>query len=105
MEHSGKRYGVFRTILICFVSMVFVTCSLAGEGSEPGGIERSTADHSKFAALKKDFSSGPEVTDACLTCHTEAAAQLHESIHWTWREPSSGDDEPVGKGGLTVNNY
>ncbi|MBW2065626.1 MAG: hypothetical protein JRJ03_11955 [Deltaproteobacteria bacterium] len=30
-----------------------------------------TADHSKFEILKQPFISGPEVTRACLTCHTE----------------------------------
>jgi uncharacterized protein involved in copper resistance len=35
----------------------------------------STADHSKFRELDKDFKSGPEVTEACLICHTEAARQ------------------------------
>jgi hypothetical protein len=45
----------------------------------------STADHKKFQALQQDFQSGPEVTKACLTCHTEAASQMHKSIHWTWQ--------------------
>lgn len=44
----------------------------------------STADHSRFAALQKPFASGPEVTQACLSCHTEASHQVMSSIHWTW---------------------
>ena len=40
-------------------------------------------DHSKFTALQGPFSTGPEVTKACLTCHTDAAKQVHKSIHWT----------------------
>ncbi len=43
----------------------------------------STADHSKFEELQQDFKSGPEVTQACLSCHTEAAKQLHKTTHWT----------------------
>ena len=31
----------------------------------------STADHSKFEELDKDFKTGIEVTEACLGCHTE----------------------------------
>ncbi|MGD2119736.1 MAG: hypothetical protein PVG66_15365, partial [Chromatiales bacterium] len=31
----------------------------------------STADHSKFDELKGPFNNGPEVTRACLKCHTE----------------------------------
>jgi octaheme c-type cytochrome (tetrathionate reductase family) len=64
-----------------------------------------TADHSKHPILKETFSSGPEVTKACLSCHSEAATQFHKTIHWTWIDPTSPKDKPVGKGGLTVNNY
>ena len=41
-----------------------------------------TADHSKFEALQKEFTSGPEVTRACLSCHNEAAEQFQKTIHW-----------------------
>lgn len=41
----------------------------------------STADHSKFKELQKEFKSGPEVTKACLTCHTEAAKQIQKTQH------------------------
>jgi hypothetical protein len=44
-----------------------------------------TTDHSRIEALQKDFRSGPEVTQACLSCHTEAADQFHKTIHWTWK--------------------
>ena len=36
----------------------------------------STADHAKFEELQREFASGPEVTTACLECHTEAAKQI-----------------------------
>jgi hypothetical protein len=45
----------------------------------------NTTDHSKHEVLQKDFKSGLEVTRACLSCHSEAEAQFHKSIHWTWR--------------------
>jgi hypothetical protein len=64
-----------------------------------------TSDHSKHEALKQPFASGPEVTKTCLSCHTEAAAQIHKSIHWTWVDPASPKDKPMGKGALTVNNF
>ena len=38
-----------------------------------------TTDHSKHDILKKEFTSGPEVTKACLSCHTEAALQFHKT--------------------------
>lgn len=63
-----------------------------------------TADHSKFEALDKEFTSGPEVTATCLTCHNEAAEQIHQTIHWTWMCPADPNEE-MGKNGLTYNNF
>src|SRR3546814_5072698 len=38
------------------------------------------------------ISSGPEVTKACLVCHTEAAKQIHQTEHWNWEytNPDTG---------------
>jgi len=64
----------------------------------------STADHSKFEALEGPFADGPEVTRACLECHTEADDQFMQSIHWTWeyRHPETG--QLLGKRHV-VNNF
>lgn len=64
----------------------------------------STADHSKFTELQTDFSSGPEVTRACLTCHTEAAAQIHQTRHWTWTYLNPGNQQQLGKRHI-LNNF
>ena len=64
-----------------------------------------TADHSKLKPLQKTFRSGPEVTEACLSCHSEAAAQFHETIHWTWLAPKNENGAQMGKAGLSLNNY
>lgn len=63
----------------------------------------STADHSKFKQLQKDFKSGPEVTKACLECHTEASKQVHRTKHWTWEVPMK-DGKMLGKRHV-VNNF
>lgn len=64
-----------------------------------------TADHSKFKELQQEFKSGPEVTKACLGCHTEAAVQFHKTIHWTWLAPDAKPEDRIGKAGLVVNNF
>jgi octaheme c-type cytochrome (tetrathionate reductase family) len=64
----------------------------------------STADHSKFDELKKDFKSGPEVTKACLGCHTEAAKQVHNTKHWTWEFLNPATKQKLGKKHV-VNNF
>lgn len=63
-----------------------------------------TTDHSKHEALQGNFTSGPEVTKACLSCHNEAAKQVHQTIHWTWLCPHDEKHE-MGKYGLTLNNF
>ena len=63
-----------------------------------------TADHSKFKPLQQTFTAGPQVTEACLGCHTEAAMQFHKTIHWTWKDPSDVSGK-TGKAGLTLNNF
>jgi octaheme c-type cytochrome (tetrathionate reductase family) len=54
----------------------------------------STADHSQFEILQQDFKSGPEVTEACLSCHTKAAHQVKQSLHWKWeyKHPQTGQE-------------
>lgn len=57
----------------------------------------STADHSKFEILQQDFTSGPEVTKACLSCHTEAGQHVMQSIHWTWEYNHPTTGQKLGK--------
>ena len=65
----------------------------------------NTTDHSKHEALQKEFKSGLEITRACLSCHSEAEAQFHKSIHWTWRADPSDTDKQFGKAGNSLNNF
>lgn len=43
-----------------------------------------SVDHAKLAPLNKTFSSGPEVTSTCLSCHTERHKEIQASSHWNW---------------------
>jgi octaheme c-type cytochrome (tetrathionate reductase family) len=63
-----------------------------------------TADHSKFKELQKKFASGPEVTTACLSCHTEAAKQVQHTKHWTWEYTDPKTGQKLGKKNV-INNY
>lgn len=64
----------------------------------------STADHSKFKELQRVFTNGPEVTKACITCHTEAAKQIHKTTHWTWEFLNPQNKQRLGKKNI-VNNF
>jgi hypothetical protein len=64
----------------------------------------TTADHAKFKELQKTFNSGPEVTKACLACHTEAAGQIHRTKHWKWEYLNPDTKQTLGKK-TVVNNF
>ncbi len=64
----------------------------------------STADHGKYKELEKPFSSGPEVTRACLSCHTEASKQLHKTKHWNWEFLNPDNNQRLGKKHI-LNNF
>ncbi len=83
-----------QTTLLAGVALLFSSAVFA---STP------TADHSKFEELQGDFATGPDVTAACLGCHTEAASQMQKTMHWQWKDgmPSG---EVVGKMNV-VNNF
>lgn len=85
-----------------------LACAPAFGQAEPEGaapqISESTADHSKFEALKGPFASGPEVSAACLSCHTEAGDQVRHSIHWSWEFEHPETGQSLGKSQV-VNSF
>lgn len=81
-----------------------VTASGAAANPLKPRIIKGTADHSKFDILKKPFASGPEVTAACLTCHTEASKQVMGSIHYSWTFDNKATGQKLGKR-YTLNSF
>ncbi|MBN2886778.1 MAG: tetrathionate reductase family octaheme c-type cytochrome [Chromatiaceae bacterium] len=69
-----------------------------------GPLSGGTADHAKFEVLQQDFSSGPEVTQACLSCHTETGEHFMRNIHWTWDYVDPETGQQLGKRYL-INNF
>lgn len=59
-------------------------------------------DHSAF--FSEPFQSGPAVTRACLSCHTDAAAQVMRTPHWTWGGHRGTNGIGYGKRNL-LNNF
>ncbi len=105
MKRTKLLSSVGWTLALLFVvSALFAQPSWAAESfgkSAQGGddpeILTSTADHSKFEILQQDFQTGPEVTAACLTCHTEAAHQVMGTTHWKWTYTDPQTSEELGK--------
>ena len=64
----------------------------------------TTTDHSKLKELQRTFKTGPEVTKACLGCHTEAARQIMKTKHWTWEFLNPASGQRLGKRYI-INNF
>jgi octaheme c-type cytochrome (tetrathionate reductase family) len=73
-------------------------------GAAGAAANSSTADHSKFKELQQTFKTGPDVTKACLKCHTEAAKQIQKTTHWTWEYRNPANGQLLGKKHL-INNF
>ncbi len=65
---------------------------------------KSTTDHATLKELAGPFFSGPEVTKACLECHTKAGEQFIKNKHWTWKYTHPVTKQKLGKSVL-VNNF
>ncbi|MCP5036477.1 MAG: tetrathionate reductase family octaheme c-type cytochrome [Rhodobacteraceae bacterium] len=92
-------------VLVSFpVAAVSETGAPATIPASPPAISTdSTADHSTFRELKQSFASGPDVTKACLSCHTEADDQVMHSIHYQWNYASQSGQQ-LGKSNV-VNSF
>ncbi|WP_457645417.1 tetrathionate reductase family octaheme c-type cytochrome [Profundibacter sp.] len=98
MRFLEWRNGVAAGVMLLVMSFgVHAQQSTTPEAPEIPIGASSTADHSKFAILQRDFTSGPEVTSACLTCHTEADDQMMHSIHFTWEFENPKTGQLLGK--------
>ena len=95
------RTGILITAVMA--SMLFVNAVHAASDPATEKLLKSTSDHTKFKALQQEFNSGPEVTKACLSCHTEAAKQIHKTQHWKW-EYTSPEGQLLGKKNV-INNF
>lgn len=94
IERTTTRAAVLATMTMTMLAATaaWLVPAQAAEPTSP-----STADHAKFEALKGPFETGPDVTRACLACHTEAAEQVMGSIHWTWDYMHPETGQRLGK--------
>lgn len=86
--------------LLSLLSLLLFTVALPAAEA----IIKTTADHTKFDELQQTFNTGPEVTQACLSCHTEASKQIHKTKHWLWKFTHPDTGEELGKQTI-VNNF
>lgn len=91
-----------RFCLLALTSLLMTSSPAIGD-AKPLKLS-TTADHSKYKELQREFSSAPEVTKACLACHTEAAGQIHRTKHWRWEYLNPVSGQKLGKKTI-LNNF
>ena len=100
---SVRRVTSWPVLILAAFSLAASHTAMSAATAPPAA-EPSTADHSKFEELQGPFANGPEVTAACLKCHTEASKQLHKTTHWTWAFDNPLTGQELGKKNV-INNF
>lgn len=67
----------------------------------------ASVDHSKLEILNKEFGSPQEVTEACISCHTERHKEIMNSSHWNWERISYVEGRGISATGKknVLNNF
>ena len=99
---SKCRASTTRRFRLTLAPVLLLVSLAAAQGAPESS--SSTADHAKFEQLQVKFESGPEVTRACLECHTNAAKQIHKTKHWTWEYVNPATGQKLGKKHV-LNNF
>lgn len=97
-ERDGyARYSPSVVIVALWVANLPGAIETARAEPESAHETTSTANHREFEELQGSFESGPQVTQACLECHTEAAKQVQDTVHWTWSFEHPDTGQQLGK--------
>lgn len=67
----------------------------------------SSVDHSKFEVLRTDFKTPQEVTETCISCHTERHREIMSSSHWNWERVGFSKSRGIVSTGKknVINNF
>lgn len=69
--------------------------------------EVSSVNHALLPALNKEFKTPQEVTEACISCHTETAKEVIQSSHWNWERAAFVEGKGISSAGKknVMNNF
>ncbi|MBT7040144.1 MAG: tetrathionate reductase family octaheme c-type cytochrome [Bacteroidetes bacterium] len=110
-----QRVLVFLSILLIPILIaVFIVKNYGNSGElvknevfVKSKMDKKAIYHFKLEELQKQFESGPEVTKACLSCHTERGKELLHTSHWLWQREEEIEGKgivPIGKRNI-LNNF
>lgn len=69
--------------------------------------EKLSVNHAALPELNKEFKTPQEVTEACLSCHTETHKEVMASSHWNWERVSYVEGRGISSAGKknVMNNF
>jgi octaheme c-type cytochrome (tetrathionate reductase family) len=103
-------YGLFAIVILIIVPLIIFWPRETQASDDPWAHVPQHLSHTDHSVLLPGpYTSGQEVTRACLECHPESAEQVMHTTHWTW-ESQPFDvpwrEEPVTIGKRNqINNF
>ena len=102
--------GLLATLAIILVPLALFWPQTVTAKDDPWtGVPKHPIHTSHADLIKGPFTTGPEVTRACLECHPDSATQVMATTHWTWESKPfdvAWRDEPVTIGKANqLNNF
>jgi octaheme c-type cytochrome (tetrathionate reductase family) len=103
-------FGLIVTIAILLIPLAIFLPKASGKVDDPwANLPQRTSHVDHTSLIEGPFENGSEVTQRCLECHTEAGAEMLQSVHWTWESKEyqiEGRPEPVTVGKKnSLNNF
>mgnify|MGYP001607333286 FL=1 len=114
LRQSGHRFpswtlGLLGIILLILVPVIYYL-PRAQASTDPAAHIPTKAVHVDHKDIVKgEFTTGQDVTRACLECHEDAATEFMKTTHWTWESkpfdvPWRDEDVTIGKANQ-INNF
>lgn len=109
-KKSSWVVGVVAILAIIIIPLViFIPGSSSQEDPWSQMPQHAAHTDHTVAALQKEFTSGEEVTEACLQCHPSAGDEMLLSAHFTWEsgpyELPGREQEVYGGKKNLINNF
>ena len=123
MHVKNLNFIIMRKTLCLFIVMsVFLTLVVKGNKDTIPEEKRLKVDnyvwkadkktsqksnHNSFGILKSDFENAHEVTEACISCHTNRDEEIMATSHWNWERTEVLEGKgavPAGKKNI-LNNF
>lgn len=102
--------GLIATLAVIVIPLAIFWPKASASADNPWAHVKPTPVHTSHAdILPGPYQTGQEVTQACLKCHPDAAAEIMKTTHWTWQSAPfnvSWRDQPVTVGKInSINNF